>query len=358
MSAAAISFATCFDGVSRGARIADAAQRTRPGPVRGGDAAAVRELRERLAAQGVTAARLADALGLDAELVAAFLAGDDAIDAASRAGLLAQVRAWIDEHDAEASSAAAVGTRVVALVRGVVTTIRTTRTIGLMVGASGMGKTHALRTIAATSSDLLMVRAMADERSAMAILGAIGAAAAERGFVPARRRLGTRAAAAAFRKHGALLVVDEAQVLSAKALETVRGIFDAAGVGVLLVGTRAAADRFAPAADPLLAPLVGRVALRIDLEAELEHAGESWLDLAELVAIIRAADFAVAEDALGLLYDVGTRAPGRLRSAVYVCRVARILAGKTATKIPTPALREAIRAAGLADYVMEFGAAG
>lgn len=107
------------------------------------------------------------------------------------------------------------------------------RTMGVISGGAGVGKTMAVCHYRKSTTNVWVITARADSASMGALLeevcGALGIS--ER---IARRRAG--ACIDRLRDTGGLLIVDEAQHLTTEALELLRGIHDASGVGVAVVG--------------------------------------------------------------------------------------------------------------------------
>lgn len=114
-----------------------------------------------------------------------------------------------------------------------------------IIGASGVGKTTAAEQFRATRSNVWMLTATPKRRSAFQILQ-------EAALALGTRTIGTggeleRAIMARLRGTRGLLIVDEAQRLDREALETLRGFYDLAGIGVAVLG------------DPGLAPAMAQL---------------------------------------------------------------------------------------------------
>jgi hypothetical protein len=238
-----------------------------------------------------------------------------------------------DAHARAPSQARAIATPVTRLISSIARVARETRTIALVTGSSGLGKSHAIEALRGElPGGVTIVRADTDSRCAKGILRAVGAAAG--GPAPAAwsvSRTLDELAGGVNVFYGALLVIDEAHLLSMSALEAVRALFDQAEIGVLLIGTAALGRNIDPQTDPLCGPLVARVALRLDLDTELLAPGPDgrprpWIDTATVKAIVaRHVTAALDREALALLTETANAAPGHLRTTVSSAKVGSVL---------------------------------
>lgn len=106
--------------------------------------------------------------------------------------------------------------------------------IAMVYGAAGAGKTTALKHYAANNPGVIYVTANACTQTARAILYMISEAL---GKIPTGSVfLVMRDLVAALRNTNRLIIIDEADHLSLKALQAVRNLYDEAGVGLLLSG--------------------------------------------------------------------------------------------------------------------------
>jgi len=115
---------------------------------------------------------------------------------------------------------------------------------------------------------------------------------------------------------GGLLIIDEAQHLSTAALDTIRSIHDATGIGIALVGNEAVYSRMTGGN---MAPYLDRLFSRIGKRVRLTKPTKT--DIERLANIFGVSD----EDSLTWLKDIGRRA-GALRSVVKVLRLATMIA--------------------------------
>lgn len=293
-------------------------------------AAAVAAIRAHLERWGVQPATLARVLDVKPAVVALLLEDPERIPTGPRYTLLRDAQRWCadDARDRELRAARFIPTPVTRLVAGLLRLVGETRIGALILGGAGLGKTHALHAAAAeVPGRSLVIRADTDSRGAKGILRAVAGAAGAR---PAAFTC-IKAAVQAVRDTGAVLVVDEAQLLSVAALEALRAVFDEARVGLVLCATTLG-RLLDTRADPLVAPLVSRFAACLDLDAKLLAPGHDgrvrpWLDTATLREIIaRQVPCALDADAARLLLDAANFAPGHLRRAVNAAAIAAVFA--------------------------------
>ena len=130
--------------------------------------------------------------------------------------------------------------------------------IAVIVGGSGCGKTVAARRYAGLSPQVWVATATAGARALGPCLGLVARAC---GLRPGRRPLARLESDICdrVRATGGLIVVDEAQHLSVRALDSVRGIHDATGTGVALLGGQPLYSRMAGRLSEELAQLHSRV---------------------------------------------------------------------------------------------------
>ncbi|MDE0124237.1 MAG: AAA family ATPase [Bryobacterales bacterium] len=136
--------------------------------------------------------------------------------------------------------------------------------VAVVIGGAGCGKTVAARRYAARQPSVWVAAATSGTKALGPCLRALAKAC---GLKPGRRTLAglEEAIAGRVRSTGGLLVVDEAQHLSLRALDSVRGIHDATGVGVALLGGWPLYSRMAGRWSEELAQLHSRVGRLVKL---------------------------------------------------------------------------------------------
>jgi len=325
-------FAAAWDVAHESDELRQAVRLVPAGEAVGDQSQTVAFIRGHLERYGVTPAALAKVLDVKVGVVSLLLNDPERIPESPRATLLRDAERWCaaDAHERELRRARIIPTAVTRLVGGIARAVRETKTVGLIVGGSGLGKSHALEAVrAALPGQTIIVRADPDARGAKGLLRAIGTAA--HAGPAATLMPSVKAGIEAVRGSAGLLVIDEAHLVSVLALEAARAIFDQVDVGLLLVGTSALRRTLNPAADPLVGPLCSRVALRVDLDAELLAPGRDgrphWIDAATVRAIIER-HVAQPIDAGGMarLAEAANSRAGHLRTAVNAAKVARVLA--------------------------------
>lgn len=322
--------------------------------------AAVSFIRSHLETWAVTPAALAAALDVRSNVVETLLKSPECIADGPRHTLLRDAESWCrgDARERDLLRARIIPTAVTRLVAGIARTVRATRTVGLVTGSSGLGKSHALEALRGElSGGVTIVRADTDSRCAKGILRAVGVAAG--GPAPAAwsvSRTLDELAGGCNVFHGGLLAIDEAHLLSVWALEAVRALFDQAEIGLLLIGTAALGRNIDPQTDPLCGPLVSRVGLRLDLDAELLAPGPDgrprpWIGGDAVKAILaRHVPAALDREALAVLTETANRAPGHLRAAVNAAKVGSVLRRRgddDGATIRGDAVRAALRLGGV-----------
>ena len=113
---------------------------------------------------------------------------------------------------------------------------RAHRLMGLIVGASGTGKTHGARIVASEPGTVYvrMIRAASRSRAGMAHIAAALAGEPRRYATAYDAYSATAAALKAARLP--LLILDEAQYMAADLVDAVRDLHDTLGAGVVLIG--------------------------------------------------------------------------------------------------------------------------
>lgn len=180
-----------------------------------------------------------------------------------------------------------------------------------ITGEAGVGKTTASRRYEATHPNVWMMTAQPVTgtpnfamRELARVLSITEKSAGERAGLIVGRVRGT----------GGLIVVDEAQHLTPAAIDQLRSIHDAAGVGLALVGNATVRERLGGVSQQL-AQLHSRVGMRVKRDKPLN---------ADIVALLNAWGVEGATERKLLMHIA--RKPGALRGLTKVLRVAGMLA--------------------------------
>lgn len=202
--------------------------------------------------------------------------------------------------------------------------------IAIVYGAAGLGKTKAIERYSLLNPSVWRATMSPATAGIFPCMEEIAEAAGLRN-VPARLARITRALIDRFSGSCGLLVIDEAQHLSVQALEGIRSLHDASGVGVALVGNEAIYARIIGgnrAAN--FAQLFSRIGKRLRL------AKSAPSDVTAL-----ADSFGVSgKPEMELLSAIAAK-PGALRGVVKTMRLASMLAMGTGKKIEVDHIRVA-----------------
>ena len=140
-------------------------------------------------------------------------------------------------------------------------------TISMVYGASGVGKTTAIQRYASEGRNVWTVTVSPTKTALEAALRAVAEAVGLRGLVGGADQLSRDITARLYGSRG-LLIVDEAQSLSDLALEELRSIHDACGVGICLSGNEKTYTRMTGGHRAVaFAQLGSRLGLRLQLLA-------------------------------------------------------------------------------------------
>lgn len=228
-----------------------------------------------------------------------------------------------------------VRTRCVETLAGVTRAAAEARVFALVSGGAGLGKSAAARAAAASVRGARLVTCSADTRNARGMLAAIAESCTGINGAVATSHSGLlRATALLIAGETRVLIVDEAHQCSPASFDALRSVYDAVpgGVGVVLLATSAIARKLDGERDPLLLPLLSRVAVRVDLDREL-RVGPGWIGAGHVVEIVeRGAGVELDDDAAALLVRQAFRPP-YLRGAVNAARVAKALGGGGAERV-------------------------
>lgn len=273
-------------------------------------------------ADALSVQRAAREVGVGGSTLSAWLNGtysgdDDAVGA--------KVGAWLDARRARAATRAAmprdpgfVPTPSARAFLGVLDHAQHTPDLALVSGGAGVGKTTAAREYARTNPNVFLLTAQPAMRDAgpRMVLDELAEALGVREARSSQKIV--RALVARLRDTRALVVIDEAQNLSTRALDQVRSVHDLAEVGVALVGNEEVHGRLeGTARTPDYAQLFSRVGMRISRPASRSEDVEALLD---------AWGVAREGDVRPVLRDVA-RECGALRGAVKTLRLAHRMLG-------------------------------
>jgi hypothetical protein len=325
-------FARAWDLAHESTQLCEAGRRVPAGDAVPDQDAMLAAIREHVEHHAISAATLARALGVKNSVVVTLIADVNKIPPGPRHTLLRDGARWCaaDARERALRQARFIPTPATRLVRGLVRVVAETRVGGVIVGGPGLGKSYGLEAAAAElPGKALILRGDTDSRSAKGVLRAVASAAG----LPIGETLAAKVAAQVVREAASVIAVDEAQLLTTSALEALRTVFDGAGVGLVLCAT-SLGRALDTQREPLLAPLVSRIGLQVDLDAELLAPGRDgrprpWIDGPTVAAIV-ARHVPRPIDAAGMarLLDAANFCSGHLRTAVNAARIGTYLAGR------------------------------
>lgn len=287
-------------------------------------------LRERFTAElkesGLSQAKAAKEIGISPGLVNQLLAGkyDHNVEENE-----AKVNRWIGirqaRREAERTmglSASFVNTILSQAITGGLIYAHTVRAISLIYGGAGLGKTVTAQHYASSRPNVWIATMTPSTRKPGAMLKRIcrSVGVAPQSIWPADVELQLQERLAGT---GGLLVVDEANHLTVEALDTLRAIQEAAGIGFALMGNEKIYNQMTGKSRAAhFAQLFSRIAKRVRLDKAIEEDVNALLDAwgAKLHPAARARLFAVAEKGGGYRDMLQT-----LRTAVLLA------AGETVT---------------------------
>lgn len=301
-------------------------------PARGPDL--VEELRGRardeLEAGGLSQAQAAREMGLSSPALSQWLSGKYAGD---REAVADRVQAWLEAR-AEGAAMAAVlpeppgwtetptGRRIYAALGYA----QLAGDVALVYGGAGLGKTFTAQRYAAKKPNVWIATMSPATQSLSCCLERVVEACGLRGVVAGRRALELEDALRG-RVDGSrgLLVVDEAQHLGLRALEVLRGLHDATGAGVVLMGNERVYTRITGVSRASeFAQLFSRVGKRVRL-SQVEKG-----DVAKLLAAW-GSKVDVDRELRSTALEIARR-PGGLRLVTKTLRLAAMHAGGAAVK--------------------------
>lgn len=248
------------------------------------------ELRERVrgmmdADKRLTQARISKEAGLSSAVISQWLAG---VYPGDVGGVETKIARWLDTTQAQRAAQDAlpaapsyVATPSAEKVLAALRYAQIASDIAVVYGGAGLGKTTAISRYATTAPNVYVatmtpasasvVTALEEITDAVGASGINGGGAAKLHRAIVRRITGTQG----------LLVIDEAQHLSVAALDQIRSIHDAAGIGIALVGNEQVYARMtggnrAAYLDRLFSRIGKKVRLLRPSETDITRLIEAW----------------------------------------------------------------------------------
>lgn len=261
-----------------------------------------------------TQARVAKEAGVSTTTLSQVLSGTYAADPAR---VVERLAAWLAAREARQQAAlprapSFVATPTASRVMAALAYAQMAADVAVIYGAAGVGKTQAVTEYAKTHPSVWVATMTPGHAGVTACLEEVAQACGVKDVPQSPARI-HREIVARVRETGGLIVVDEAQHLSVAALDALRSIHDAAGVGLALVGndlvyTRMTGGSRAAYLDRLFSRIGKRVSIRRAQDADIE-------------AVARAAGAEPWREVM----EVG-RSPGAIRAVVKALRLAQMMA--------------------------------
>lgn len=286
--------------------------------------------------RGVTQSRVARETGLSSPAVSAWMSGTYRADTK---GIETKVGRWLtayQERQLEAKRLPAapsyVATPTSDRILMALSHTQVTGDVAVIYGGAGLGKTTAIRHYTASGLNVWVATMTPASASVVPALEEIAEAVGLPTNLSGAARL-HRAIVKRVNASGGLLVIDEAQHLSTLALDQVRSIHDATGVGLALVGNE---QVYARLTGGTRAVYLDRLFSRIGKRLRLTQATLSDVD--RLIGAWQVTGGA----SRSLLVDVA-RKPGALRGVTKVLRLAAMRAAAADRSIDLEDLEHACR---------------
>ncbi len=299
-------------------------------PVEGGLRASIQALLE----EGETQARIAREAGISGSALSRWLKGEYEGDSVAVEG---KIETWLVSRRQRAQTALPVSpdwieTPTAGKILITLSFAQMAGDLAVVYGAAGVGKTVSLRRYAATSPSTWAATVSPAISGCKAVLEEIAEAVGMRELPGWTSRL-RRELLRRMRDTRGLLIVDECQHLSVAALEELRALHDACGIGLALAGNETVYHRLrggSRAAE--FAQLFSRIGKRLYLAGALA-------DDVKAVADAWRVHGKAERDFLGSI----AKTPGSLRAVTKTLRLAAILAGAEGSPVDTRYLRAAWR---------------
>ena len=190
--------------------------------------------------------------------------------------------------------------------------VREQSTMGMAVGASGIGKTHCAIALRDKFVGTVYVRVMRGSHTASGLLSAIAGALDVRIAGAAwsrKRRTQLERVIDTLTDSGRLVMIDEAHKLSNDAIELLRDIHDTTACPMLLLATKDLHDRIVQDADPDHGQVYSRfgVVVHLALGHDMGSGGKPLYSIDDIRALYNEPQLRLATDAARYLTDLSNR---------------------------------------------------
>jgi len=223
-----------------------------------------------------------------------------------------------------------VHTRVAELIMTAAINCKKTRTIGIVDGPAGIGKTVAAEFVAGELPGTMIVRIDYDSRSASGLLRCVHQACRLRRKPKARATL--REIVDRLKGSNRLLILDQAHDLQhARCFQLLMDLHDECQLPILLLGTVDIHRRLRDDEDPNYGQMSSRIGIRVHLLEELLRTGRGgrllqWVSLPQLRKMFASTKLRIADDVWGHLARIANFDVGHLRRVKHLLRLAEGIA--------------------------------
>jgi DNA transposition AAA+ family ATPase len=277
----------------------------------------IARVRAEIERRGITQAQAAKEIGISPTTLTQLLGGTYAADPTRQIERLAKWLGLQEEARAQAKlppAPAWVTTPLAERCLAALGYAQMAGDIAVIYGAAGLGKTTAAREYARRYPNVWIATMSPATAGVSTALEEVCLALGFRDLPQGAARM-SRAIVSRIAGTGGLIVVDEAQHLSVSALDAIRAIHDATGVGLALIGNELV---YARMTGGYRAAYLDRLYSRIGKRVRLARAGRE-----DVERIAHA--FGVRNGSVKLLGEIGAR-PGALRAVVKTLRLASMMA--------------------------------
>lgn len=295
--------------------------------------------------EGLSWSDVATASGIPAGTVSNFITGKYAGDN-DKVGR--KVKTWLDDRDEKRQALSIVpiepGFQVTPSSSRFIDTIRYAQAmpeIVVIATPPGFGKTTSIRKYAASSPNVWVVTACPELAGHFALLCELC------DTINVIERSAARMAAAIRKKianTNGLIIIDDAQHLSTKALDQLRYFYDVCNIGIALVGNEEVYSQLGDGKTAKFAQLFSRVGHRIT---------QTRIRSKDIEAILNAWNVTDAKE-VKFLKTIASR-PGALREVTKIIKLASLIAAGAAVPRSIEHFEAAVRRRHEADQVTEAG---
>lgn len=221
---------------------------------------------------------------------------------------------WVEQHARQQAAqiqGGFVDFRVSLEILGVARMVRENKTMGLLIGPTGIGKSRCAHALLGTYAGSILLTATAESRTPRSFIRLL---ARELGVMNwnsrATRVLGRQERIVEeMRNTGRLIMIDEAHKLTDECLETVREIHDLTGCPILMFAVKDLRDRILRMASPDAGQMYSRFDIVRDLAAgrDMHCGGKPMYSVEEIIKAYQQAPIKLSKDGAKFLFEIANR---------------------------------------------------